>query len=78
MSTHPTAFRSWPVGDYTVTLTIPSRASDAAPAAISITWDPRMPSRLTDSELNQYRAGRNAAIAELSAAMGLRVAVLDL
>lgn len=68
--------RSWPVGTWTATLTVgPLEAG--RPVHVLIEWDPAQPARLTSDQLQQYRAGRDAALRELSELTGLRVAVLD-
>ena len=70
--------RMWSVGKYTVTLTLPKPRRGERVCA-SIEWAPSMPTgRLTDAELQQYIAGRNAAISELSEALGLRFLVIDI
>jgi len=69
--------RSWTVGRYTATLTVP-RPKHGAVAAAVIEWDPDVPQRLTDEEMEQYRRGRNAALEAMSKALGIRAAVIDL
>lgn len=63
--------RSWPVGRYTATLTVPPLASGVLHALIE--WAPHIPNDLTTTELEAYRRGRNAALAEL----GLTALILD-
>lgn len=69
--------RSWRVGRYSVTLTIP-KPQPGASACAAIEWAPSQPKRLSATELKQYRMGRNEAIAELSRVLGITVAVVDL
>ena len=57
--------RSWRVGRYTATLTVP-RTKPGHLASAVIDWTPHVPQRLTDDELATYRRGRNAAVASLS------------
>ena len=69
--------RTWRVGKRTVTATVPQvRAGQVASAAIE--WHPDMPSHLSRREWRQYRAGRDAAFAELFAKLGIRGAVLEI
>lgn len=68
--------RSWQVGAHTVTLTIPRPVAGETKTA-AFEWSPAKPQRLSTAELGQYRAGRDAAITELSEAMGLRVALVE-
>lgn len=42
-----------------------------------IEWAPERPRQLSADELAQYRAGRNAALAELAELTGRTVAVLE-
>lgn len=68
--------RSWPVGQYTVTLTVP-RPIKGSQVHASVEWSPFEPRRLSKSELAKYRAERNRAIAELAAELEINVAVLE-
>jgi hypothetical protein len=68
--------RSWPVGPHTVTLSA-GRADDHSPLSVVIEWEPAQPARMTQAERDQYLVGRNAALHELSALTGLRLAVLS-
>lgn len=70
--------RTWAVGKrYRCTLTVP-RVVPGQQACASIEWDPAIPTRLSRAELNQYKAGRDAAIADLAAQLHITVAVVDL
>jgi hypothetical protein len=69
--------RSWPVGERTVTLTIP-RPKPGSPVYATAEWAPTEPSRLSTEEWKQYRLGRNEALAQLASELGISVAVLDL
>lgn len=71
------AVRTWQAGRYTCTLTV-QRPMPGALVACCIEWSPDMPTRLTDDELRHYRAGRNRALAEVSALLGINAAVIDL
>lgn len=76
MSAESAFVRTWRAGRYTATLTYPiSRAGEVRSAAIE--WSPAMPRRLTPAELAEYRAGRDHALAALSAEFGVRIAVLE-
>ncbi len=69
--------RSWRVGRRKVTATVPQvRAGQVLHAAIE--WTPDMPRRLSRREWRQYRAGRDAAFAELFEEIGIRGAVLEI
>ncbi len=68
--------RSWSVGRYTVTMTIPRSGSGLLAATVE--WDPRLPKRLTEAELQQYRAGRDAALADMAGELGITVGLVEL
>lgn len=69
--------RTWRVGKFDVTLTAPGAGAGAV-ASVVVEWDPAMPQRpLTESELRQYREGRNAALAELARVVGGPVVVVE-
>jgi hypothetical protein len=72
-----TLVRSWRVGRYTATLTMPRPMRGQAQSAV-IEWSPSVPTELTDAEVKQYRSGRDAAIAELASRLAIRVGVLEL
>jgi hypothetical protein len=55
--------RSFAVGKRTVTLTLP-RPRPGGVLAIACEWDPSMPRNLSEREIHQYRAGRDATLAE--------------
>lgn len=65
--------RSWLVGRYTVTMTVPPIVAGQV-RSVAIEWSPDQPRRLTDAEIEQYRRGRNDAIQ----ALGLKALVIDL
>jgi hypothetical protein len=44
----------------------------------AVEWSPSEPNSLTREELSLYRLGRDWAIAEIAAELGINVAVLDL
>lgn len=68
--------RTFKVGRYECTLTFPP-AKRGSVSAMSAEWSPEHPGRLTPAELEQYRAGRNKALAELAAIVGGNVAVVE-
>jgi hypothetical protein len=69
--------RTWPVGRWTVTLTMPPRAPGGHQFA-SCEWLPKMPDRpLTAGEMHQYRVGRDRAVAELAQALGISALILE-
>ena len=68
--------RTWRVGRWKVTATVPQvRVGQVASAAIE--WDPDVPRKLSRREWREYRAGRDAAFAELFAELGIRGAVIE-
>lgn len=70
--------KTWPVGRrYTCTLTL-TRPKPGAVVHAVVEWSPTVPSRLTDDELREYRLGRDAALAEISVALNMNAAVLEL
>jgi hypothetical protein len=72
------ATRPWQVGSsWTVTLTIPPGVPGKG-AVCTIEWDPSVPERLTPDELEQYRGGRNEALADVARELGIRIALVDL
>lgn len=71
------AVRQWSVSRYTCALTVQRPKRDAVVAAC-IEWSPEQPSRLTDQELAEYRAGRDKALTEISHELGINAAVLEL
>lgn len=78
MSADSVAFsRSWHVGKYTATLTSPAPVAGQTRSAL-IEWDPRMPSSLTAAEMQQYKAGRDAAALELARRSGIKLVMVDL
>ncbi len=76
MSAEAAFVRSWSVGRYVCTLRLP-KAKPGQPAHCSIEWSPMVPTRLTKTELAQYRAGRDAALLELARTIGGTVAVVE-
>lgn len=71
------AVRSWPVGRHACQLTV-RRPKPGAVVNAVVEWSPAEPARLTAEEWAQYRAGRNQALAELAAELGINVGVLEL
>ncbi len=76
MSASAAFTRTWPVGRFTCTLSLPAEAAGAL--ALSVEWAPDVPERLTAVELDAYRQGRNAALQAWAVATGQRVALVDL
>lgn len=70
------AVRSWPVGPYTCTMTVPRPDGRGVVHAVA-EWTPNEPARLSTEEWRQYRAGRNKALAEIAVELGLSIAVLE-
>ncbi len=63
--------RTWRVGERRVTMTAP-RLRNGQVAMATIEWLPTMPRKLSRREWKQYRAGRDAAFAELCRNLGVR------
>ncbi len=78
MSASPALFvRSWRVVQYECTLTVP-RPQPGHLLSAAMEWTPAMPTRLTDTEMREYRQGRNLALAEISAELQITAAVVEL
>lgn len=73
----PLLSRSWKVGRYIATLTVP-KFKPGAQMLATIEWLPTAPDRLTAGELRDYVAGRNEVLAEAARELRLAVAVIDL
>lgn len=73
----PALVRSFRVGKrWTCTLTIARpRRGDVVHSVIE--WSPDVPQRLKAKEFDQYRAGRNAAVAELAALISGNVLLVE-
>lgn len=69
--------RTFSVGKRRVTLTIPKPLTGAAVAMVC-EWEPTQPRKLSRREWREYRAGRNAAVAELSRQLGERILLMEL
>lgn len=62
---------------YRVTVTMPqSRLGEVRSAVFE--WEPDVPRRLTKKELQEYRHGRDTAVAELAARTGLRTLLIEI
>ena len=60
------------VGTFTCEMTI------SALGQITAEWSPQMPTQLTRKERRQYRAGRNALVAEFVKATGVDLMILEI
>ena len=69
--------RTWRVGKRRVTMTAP-KLRNGQVAMATIEWLPTMPIKLSRREWRQYRAGRDAAFAELCADLGIRGALIEI
>ena len=56
--------RSWRVGRWTATLTLPAVKPGTFVNAV-VEWTPELPNHLTPAEMKAYRVGRDTAVAEL-------------
>lgn len=61
--------RTFRVGKRTCTITM-QRPVRGAVSHMVVEWSPAVPRRLSKRELRQYRAGRDALVAEAAAALG--------
>ena len=77
MSAEAAFVRSWAVGRYRVELSVPRPQRGAALSAV-MEWIPRMPPKLTRHEIDEYRAGRDSALRDMAAELGVRIMVADL
>ena len=73
MSASTFIVKTWTVGRYTVTMTLPAIRQGAF--KVLVEWAPHFPPphSLTRAEAEEYRRGRNAALAEL----GIPALILD-
>lgn len=69
--------RSFRVGKRTCTLTVPAPRIGSAVTMV-VEWTPTVPRRLTKAELRAYRAGRDAALADLALLTGLQTCVVEI
>lgn len=76
MAEHAAMVRSWRVGRYTVTATIPQTRKGAVVTTV-MEWAPERPRGLTKKELQQYRAGRNKAYGELFKELGVKGMIVE-
>lgn len=68
--------RRWKVGVRTVVLTVPIPKPGAQLSACA-EWFPSAPVNLTADEWQQYRAGRDRALSQIAAELGITVVVLE-
>jgi hypothetical protein len=54
------------------------RPRQGALVCCAVEWAPSAPNRLTDGEMDEYRQGRNAALAQIAAELGITAAVIEL
>lgn len=71
------ASRTWQVGRYKCTLTVP-RPKPGQVMHASLEWAPEPPRQLSGDEFAEYRKGRNQALTEISQALGINAAVVEL
>jgi len=73
----PLLVRSFKVGRRSVTLSVP-RPKAGAPVALAAEWSPDLPRRLSKREWREYRAGRDALVADIAKAIGGTVLGVEL
>lgn len=71
--------RTWSVGkNFKVTLSVPP-VTPGKPICATMEWDPCMPKKkLSKSEMDDYYAGRNMAMIDMSIQTGIKGMVIDL
>ncbi len=69
--------RSFHVGHRIVTVTMPATRRGKV-QYMTTEWAPDLPQRLSKREWRQYRAGRNAAVAELAERGGIEAAIIEI
>ena len=67
--TSPLLVRKWAVGRFGVELSV-AWPSPNQPVFVSVVWTPHEPNELTESELQAYRIGRDAALVDVAIALG--------
>ena len=72
----PALVREFRVGRWICTITVQMPALGVV-TNMAVEWSPDMPTRLSHSQLNQYRTGRDQVVAELSHRIGGSVAVVE-
>lgn len=73
----PVLTHTWRIGQRTCVLTIARPIAGQAVHAV-FEWTPDVPKNLSAAEWKQYRAGRDAGLAELSRKLGVRAVALEL
>lgn len=68
--------RSWRVAGRTCTLSVP-RPEPGKALSACMEWEPSPPKSMTAEDWRAYRAGRNAALAEVAAELNIAVAVVE-
>lgn len=63
--------RSWSVGHRTVTMTL-QRPKRGVAINACMEWSPSIPGHLSVAEWAQYRSGRDVALVQMSAALGVK------
>ena len=77
MSAEVAFIRSWRVGRFRVELSCP-KLKPSQVSSVRMEWLPHVPQRLTETDLVEYRAGRDAAVRDMASELGVTVGVLDL
>ena len=72
----PLLSRTWNVGPRTVKFVVP-RPKPGRAVHCACEWAPDEPRRLSPAEWQDYVAGRNAALADMAAELGVNVAAID-
>ncbi|NUZ07652.1 hypothetical protein [Piscinibacter koreensis] len=76
MSAEPAITRTWSVGRYTAHLSV-ARPKPGAVMCAVIEWTPGVPRDFTDRDYQKYRDGRDRALSQIAAELGINVAVVE-
>lgn len=66
------------VGRYTCSISLPIQSLTSGALSIEMHWLPETPTRLTKAELQEYRRGRDALLAEAARLLGGSVIVAEI
>lgn len=77
MSAEGALSRSWIVGRYRCSLSVPPPKLGGL-SCCSVEWSPCLPTKLSAAELATYTARRDAAIAEVASELGIKALVVEL
>lgn len=70
--------RSFRVGRWTVTMTLPRNPRAAHQGTALATWSPEFPQSLSRAEVDEYRCRRDAVLEAYASETGMRVLVAEI